>query len=354
MASITSFLRPSLKLGTHSTSFKSSQCDWSAPGLIWFWSATITRLTNYIAPTALFRSWGGCLTAKLLDGSAVAKEIRAKIKTRIESLLPSVTKPYLVSILVGEDPASLAYLRKNEAACENVGIKFRSVALPEDSSQTSVEESIQQLNADRSVTGILLHLPLPDGLNETVALSAISTKKDVDGLNPCNLGLLVHKAAALIPCTPYGIIVLLKHYGLTLVSKHVVVINRSRPVGRPLSQLLLNEDATVTLCHSKTKDLAEISKTADVLVTGIGRRGEFVVGSNMIKPGAVVVDVGTSIVGGKIVGDVDFEAAISTASYVTPVPGGVGPMTTTMLLYNTLWAACLQSKVQLGVEQLIA
>jgi methylenetetrahydrofolate dehydrogenase (NADP+)/methenyltetrahydrofolate cyclohydrolase len=187
-------------------------------------------------------------------------------------------------------------------------------------------------------------------LNETACISAISREKDVDGLNPYNLGLLAYKTPSLAPCTPSGIIVLLKYYHVTISGKHVVVINRSKPVGRPLSQLLLNEDATVTVCHSKTQDLVNIARTADILITGIGRRNEFVVGSDMIKPGAVVVDVGTSSVGGKVVGDVDFEAAVRTASYVTPVPGGVGPVTTCMLLYNSLLAACLQSHVEMRLS----
>jgi methylenetetrahydrofolate dehydrogenase (NADP+)/methenyltetrahydrofolate cyclohydrolase len=291
-----------------------------------------------------------------LDGRVVARKIRSKVKAQIKTLADSIVAPSLVSILVGDDPASRAYLRNNEAACAGVGIKFRNLHLRAEISQDELEKVIRELNSDGSVTGILVHLPLPDGLNETATLSTISKEKDADGLNPCNLGLLTHRRPALVPCTPSGIIVLLKYYKVSLVSKHVVIINRSKPVGRPLSQLLLNEDATVTVCHSKTQDLTGISKTADILVTGIGRRDKFVVGSSMIKPEAVVVDVGTTAIGEKIVGDVDFEAVLRTASYVTPVPGGVGPMTTTMLLYNTVLAACLQSNVNigLGIGQLVA
>jgi methylenetetrahydrofolate dehydrogenase (NADP+)/methenyltetrahydrofolate cyclohydrolase len=247
-------------------------------------------------------------------------------------------------------------MKNNEAACADVGIKFRNLLLSAETSQDELEKVIRELNSDGSVTGILVHFPLPDHLNETASVSAISKEKDVDGLNPCNLGLLVLKSPTLVPCTPNGIVVLLKYYKVSLVGRHVVVINRSKPVGRPLSQLLLNEDATVTVCHSKTQDLTGISKSADVLITGIGRRDEFVVGSRMIKPGAVVVDVGTTSIGGKIVGDVDFEAALRSASYVTPVPGGIGPMTTTMLMYNALLAACLQSHIDIGlsIDQLVA
>jgi methylenetetrahydrofolate dehydrogenase (NADP+)/methenyltetrahydrofolate cyclohydrolase len=294
------------------------------------------------------------MTARLLDGRVVAREVRSKIKAKITSLASSIVEPKLVSILVGDNPASQAYLKNNETALAEVGIKYRSMLLAEGISQDELARLVGELNADGSVTGILIHLPLPKGLNETAMLSAVAKEKDVEGLNPCNLGLLTERTAALVPCTPNGILVLLKYYGLSVSSKHVVIINRSKPVGRPLSQLLLNEDATVTVCHSKTQDLTGISQTADILITGIGRRDEFTVGPSMIRPGAVVVDVGTSNVGGKIVGDVDFDAALRTASYVTPVPGGVGPMTTTMLLYNTVLAACLQSRVEieLGIEEL--
>ena len=290
------------------------------------------------------------MLAKLLDGGVVAREIRSRLKARVKALAGLIPEPSLVSILVGDDPASRAYLKNNEAACAEVGIKFRNLRLPALTSQDELERVIDELNSDGSVTGILLHLPIPGVLNETAAISKISKEKDVDGLNPCNLGLLLHRKPLLMPCTPNGIILLLKYYRLSLASSHVVIINRSIPVGRPLSQLLLNEDATVTVCHSKTRDLAEISRTADILITGIGRRDEFVVGSNMIKPGAAVVDFGTTSLGGKIVGDVDYKAALTTASYVTPVPGGVGPMTTTMLLYNTVLAACLQKHVDMGLE----
>jgi len=296
------------------------------------------------------------LSAKLLDGWVVAREIRSRIKARIKALAGSIVEPSLVSILAGDDPASRAYLRNSEAACGEVGIGFRNLLLPAETSQDELEKVIRELNSDGSVTGILVHLPLPNRLDETTAMSTISKDKDVDGLNPCNLGLLSYKNPRLVPCTANGIVVLLKYYGLAFAGKHAVIISRSKPVGRPLSQLLLNEDATVTICHSKTQGLADISKTADILITGIGRRDEFVVGSSMMKPGAVVVDVGTSMIGGKIVGDVDGEAALRTVSYVTPVPGGVGPMTTTMLLFNALLAACLQRHVEmgLGIEHLAA
>jgi methylenetetrahydrofolate dehydrogenase (NADP+)/methenyltetrahydrofolate cyclohydrolase len=210
-----------------------------------------------------------------------------------------------------------------------------------------LEKGIRDLSKDREVTGILLQLPLPMGLNEAAAISAVSREKDVDGLNPCNLGLLFQKGVKLVPCTPKGVLVMLRHYGVKIAGSHAVIINRTKLLGRPLSQLLLNEDATVTTCHSKTKGLAEISNRADILLTGIGRRSEFTVGPSMIKPGATVVDIGISDVNGKLMGDVDFDAAIQIASSVTPGPGGGGPMTIAMLLYNTLLTACLQKGVEL-------
>jgi len=192
-------------------------------------------------------------------------------------------------------------------------------------------------------------LPLPKGLDDVAACATISQEKDADGLNPCNLGLLYQKGTAkLVPCTPKGVVLLLKHYGVKIAGKHAVVINRSKLLGRPLAQLLLNEDATVTICHSKTEQLEEISKEADILLTGIGHRAEFKVGPNMVKAGAIVVDIGTSSIGGVLVGDVDFDAVIPVASLVTPVPGGVGPMTIAMIMYNTLTSACSQSGVKLA------
>jgi methylenetetrahydrofolate dehydrogenase (NADP+)/methenyltetrahydrofolate cyclohydrolase len=289
------------------------------------------------------------MPAEVLDGRVVAEQVRSKIKLKMRELAGSIVEPHLVTILVGDDPASRAYLKNNQVAFGDVGMRLREVVLDAKTPQSELERIIGEFNDDKAVTGILLPLPLPAGLNETASISAISKEKDVDGLNPCNIGLLAYKTPSLVPCTPSGIIVLLKYYHIRLAGKHVVVINRSKPVGRPLAQLLLNEDATVTVCHSKTHDLTGISRTADVLITGIGRRNEFVVGSNMIKPGAVVVDVGTSTVCGKIVGDVDFEVAMKIASYVTPVPGGVGPMTTCMLLYNSVLAACMQSHVDIGL-----
>ena len=283
-----------------------------------------------------------------MDGQIVAERLKSKIKERVGSLADSSIRPSLATILVGDNPASEAYVKSKHSACTDVGIESRNIELPADTSQQELHRNIGQLNEDNSITGILLQLPLPTGLDDVLAICSIAPEKDVDGLHPKNLGLLIQKRADLVPCTPKGVIALFNFYGVTMSGRHAVIINRSKLVGRPLSQLLLNEDATVTVCHSKTESLKSVSKQADILITGIGHRSEFTVGADMIKPGAAVVDIGTSIVGGKQMGDVDFEGAMSVASCVSPVPGGVGPITTAVLLYNTLLAACLQNKMKLG------
>lgn len=287
------------------------------------------------------------MPGKVMEGGVVAQAIRSKVKEQVRVLKSSRVEPNLATILVGGNSASKAYLSSQRSACVDVGIRSRDLQLASDASQKQLEQVIRELNDDRSVTGILLQLPLPKGLDDVAAVSSVRLDKDVDGLNPCNLGLLTQKGAKVVPCTPKGVLLLLKHYGVKMAGAHAVVINRSKLLGRPLAQLLLNEDATVTVCHSKTRGLPEISKQADILLTGIGRRSEFTVGPNMIKPGAVVVDIGISSVDGKLMGDVDFDSVLQIASLVTPVPGGVGPMTTAMLLYNTLLTACLQGGLEL-------
>ena len=289
-----------------------------------------------------------------MEGNPAAQTIRSKIRERVVSLRKSNVEPSLVTIIVGNDPASRAYLDSKNAACTAVGIKSRNIELPGETPQSGLERTIHDLNQDRKVTGILVQLPLPKPLSEAAAVASIAKEKDVDGLNPCNLGRLSEKDAKLVPCTPKGVIVMLKYYHVEIAGRHAVIINRSKLVGRPLTQLLLNEDATVTVCHSKTKQIADISRQADILVTGIGRRSGFTVGSDMIRPGAAVVDIGTSSVGGKLMGDVDFDNAIRVASFLTPVPGGVGPLTVSMLLYNSLVTASMQHgmEMEFGVDQL--
>jgi len=222
------------------------------------------------------------LPGKTMDGRPVAQAIRSKIKQQISILRKERVEPNLATVLVGDNPASKAYLRNIHAACQETGISSRSTELPPNSSQEDMGKVIRELNEDRNVTGVLLQLPLPKGLNEVVATSKISAEKDVDGLNPCNLGLLFQKAPRIVPCTPKGIMAILRYYGVRVAGKHAVIINRTKLLGRPLSQLLLNEDATVTVCHSKTEGLGEIAKQADILFTGIGRRNEFTVGTKMI------------------------------------------------------------------------
>ena len=294
------------------------------------------------------------MTATIMDGNPVSQIIRSKISDEVVSLRKSNVEPSLVTIIVGNDPASRTYLNNKNAACTAAGIKSRNIELREDTPQSELEQVIHDLNQDRTVTGILLQLPLPEPLNEAAAVAAIAKEKDVDALNPCNLGRLAEKYAKLVPCTPKGVIVLLKYYQVGIAGKHAVIINRSQLVGRPLTQLLLNEDATVTVCHSKTKEIADISRQADILLTGIGRRSEFTVGPEMIKPGAVVVDIGTSSVGGKLMGDVDFDNVIRVVSFLTPVPGGVGPLTVSMLLYNSLVTASMQHdfEMKFGLDEL--
>jgi methylenetetrahydrofolate dehydrogenase (NADP+)/methenyltetrahydrofolate cyclohydrolase len=285
-----------------------------------------------------------------MEGRTAAQAMRSEIKARTRAFGPQV-KPNLATILVGANPASKAYLRAVHSACADTGFKSHSIELAADITQRKLEETIVALSSDPSVTGVILQLPLPQGLDDAAACACINPAKDVDGLNPYNLGLLYQKRRAkLIPCTPEGVILLLKHYRVGIAGRRAVIVNRSKLLGRPLAQLLLNEDATVTICHSKTEGLEEVCRQADVLLTGIGRRPDFTVGANMVKSGAVVIDIGTNSVKGRLVGDVDFDSVLQVASLVTPVPGGVGPMTTAVLLYNTLAAACSLSGVDMAYD----
>jgi methylenetetrahydrofolate dehydrogenase (NADP+) / methenyltetrahydrofolate cyclohydrolase len=268
------------------------------------------------------------MTATLLDGKELARTVREGLKEKIVEL---EKKPHLAVILVGDDPMSHVYVGTKEKACKEVGIESTTHRLPSSASQEEVLSLVETLNQDEVVDGILLQLPLPSPMDKDVVLAAIDPKKDVDGLTPHNLGKLVQGEEGLIPCTPKGIMALLEKYSISLEGKHVVIINRSVLVGKPLAQLFLNKHATVTLCHSKTKNLEEHTKRADVLVSAIGKPG--VVEEGMVKERAVVVDVGISKVDGVLVGDVSSSVS-EKASYITPVPGGVGPMTVAMLLEN--------------------
>ena len=272
---------------------------------------------------------------KLIDGKALAKKMREELKEKIASCGKEIG---LAVIIVGEDPASQIYVRNKIRACEEVGIRSYSYELKADCKQEELEELLDELATNEKVLGILLQLPLPKGLDEEAALKKIPFQKDVDGFCAENLGRLAKKDRACVACTPLGVMKMLESEGIELSGKRAVVIGRSVTVGKPMALLLLNADATVTVCHSRTKDLKQICREADVLVAAIGK-AKFVT-ADMVKAGAVVVDVGINRdENGKICGDVDFEAVQEKVSYITPVPGGVGPMTITMLMYNTYLAA---------------
>jgi len=285
------------------------------------------------------------MSGVIMDGKVIAREIKTKIRREVSRLN---IEPTLATVMVGNDPASKAYLDQKQTACLDVGIHSKNIELPASTEQAELERALRRLNDDSSVTGILLQLPLPKGINKLSALDTISPTKDVDGLAPSNFGLLLHGDGKLIPCTPRSVVVLLKIYLGQLSGHHSVIVNRSNVIGRPLSQLLLNLDSTVTVCHSKTRDLPSICRQADILITGIGRRPGFVVTTNFVKPGATVIDAGTSIIDGRVTGDVDFLQVAQVAGHITPVPGGVGPVTTAMLLYNTLLAVCLEKHLDIG------
>ena len=272
---------------------------------------------------------------KLLDGKALAAKMRAEIKEKIEK---ADIVPGLAVVIVGEDPASKIYVRNKIKACADVGMRSFSYELPANVSQKELEDLLDALAADDAIHGILLQLPLPKGLNAESAMARIPTEKDVDGFSAEHLGLLVLNEQRFAACTPSGVMMLLKEAGIELSGKNAVILGRSDTVGKPMALLLLNESATVTVCHSKTKDIAAICRAADIIVSAVGKVN--FVTADMVKEGAVVVDVGINRdANGKLCGDVDFENVSKKASYITPVPGGVGPMTITMLLKNTCIAA---------------
>jgi len=281
------------------------------------------------------------LTGKKIDGLEVAKSVIERVRKSVEELKKQGVEPCLATILVGEDAASAMYVRKKHEACQEVGIITKDHNPSKSISQNELNELIDSLNNDSKVHGILVQLPLPEQLDEFVTISRISPIKDVDGLTPHNMGLLSMRKAILKACTPSGIMEMFDYYDIELEGKTVVVINRSSLIGKPLYHMLLEKNATVITCHSKTKNLKEISKNADIIVSGVGDRSKFVLTPDMIKDGAVVIDVAISRIDGKLTGDADYEKIIEKASYATPVPGGVGPMTVSMLLRHTVTAASL-------------
>lgn len=270
-----------------------------------------------------------------------AKPVASKIETNVSLEVSRLKReagmePTLATILVGNDQASKVYVASKHKAAERVGIKSRSYNLGEKTSEEELSSLIAELNADGKVNGILLQLPLPPQFDELRMLERIDPEKDVDGLTTTNAGRLVYGKSDLIPCTPKGIMELLHYYRIPIRSSRAVIVNRSTLVGKPLFHLLLNEDATVTVCHSKTNELASITREADILVTAVGKRPQFTITADMVKDGAAVIDVAMNRVDGKLVGDVDFDEVSKKAAYITPVPGGVGPMTIACLLENTL------------------
>ena len=278
------------------------------------------------------------MAAQILDGKSLAAQLRGGAKDQVARLAQRGIRPGLAVILAGEDPASRAYVRNKVRACEETGVRSSLFEYPSSASESELLDRVAGLNADPAVHGILVQLPLPKAVDALRVLRAVSPSKDVDGFHDANLGALLAGKPRFVPCTPAGVMRLLEHAAVPLAGRRAVVIGRSTIVGKPLALLLLQGDATVTLCHSKTRDIESIARQADILVAAIGRPK--LVGAAMVKPGACVIDVGVNrLADGTLAGDVDFHAAKNVAGWITPVPGGVGPMTIAMLLENCLYAA---------------
>ena len=277
------------------------------------------------------------MAAEILDGKVMSEKLRAEIAERVTALKEKGITPGLAVILVGNDPASEIYVRNKGKGCKEVGMYSRTIRLPEETTQEELNSEIEKLNADSAIHGVLVQLPLPKHLDEQEALAKILPEKDVDGFHLINAGHMLTGTEGVIACTPRGALYMIKSTGIDLDGKEAVVIGRSNIVGKPMAMLLLRENCTVTLCHSRTKNLAEHTRRADILVAAVGKAG--FVTADMVKDGAIVIDVGINRVDGKVCGDVDFENVKEKAGWITPVPGGVGRMTITMLLDNTVDAA---------------
>lgn len=283
--------------------------------------------------------------AQIIDGKAVSKAVRQRVAAETEELKKKGITPGLAVILVGDDPASQVYVRNKERACEEVGFYSEKYTLPENTTQEELNALVDKLNARKEISGILCQLPLPKHLDDKAVINRIDPKKDVDAFHPENVGAIMIGDYHFLPCTPAGVMELIHSTGVEITGKKAVVIGRSNIVGKPMAMLLLHENATVEISHSKTKNLADITRTADILVAAIGKAG--FVTADMVKEGAVVIDVGMNRnAEGKLCGDVDFDEVSKKCSYITPVPGGVGPMTISMLMQNTLTAAKIQNSVE--------
>ncbi len=276
--------------------------------------------------------------ATIIDGKALSAKLKEQMKGRVAQLREQGIVPKLVVVLVGNNSASEVYVRNKHKACGEVGIESEVIKMSEETTQQELLDVVNRLNEDKSVDGILVQLPLPKQIDEKVVLRAILPEKDVDGFHPVNVGLLSIGDECFAPATPNGIVVMLKEYGVEIAGKRCVIIGRSNIVGKPMAALMLQNDATVTVCHSKTKDLGDITRQADIIIVATGRRHTLT--ADMVKEGVVVIDVGMNRNElGKLCGDVDFDEVKEKASFITPVPGGVGPMTITMLLENSIQAA---------------
>lgn len=279
------------------------------------------------------------MIAKIIDGLSVAAGIQEQVKVQVESLARKGVKPCLCTILLGENPSSITYINKKQKAAHDVGISTKDLRFNETLSQEELLQVISGLNSDSNVHGVLVQLPLPKHIDQNVIINKLYPLKDVDGLTPFNSGMLMKGKPAITPCTPTGILELLDFYKINVVGMDVLIINRSSLVGKPLACLLLERGSTVTVCHSKSKKLEEKLNRSEMIISAVGNREHFTLSGDMVKPGAVIIDVGISRFKGKICGDVDFDSVRTKASWITPVPGGVGPMTVAILLRNTVSAA---------------
>ncbi|HEY1290327.1 MAG TPA: bifunctional methylenetetrahydrofolate dehydrogenase/methenyltetrahydrofolate cyclohydrolase FolD [Burkholderiales bacterium] len=278
------------------------------------------------------------MTARILDGKSLAAATRTALKQKVEALVQRGVRPGLGVVIAGDNPASKVYVRNKTLAAEEIGVRSQLIELPGSIGGKDLLERVAALNADRTVHGILVQLPLPKHIDASSVLESIAPAKDVDGFHEANLGALIAGRPRVVPCTPLGCMRLIEHAGVQVAGRHAVVVGRSNIVGKPLAHLLLQKDATVTICHSKSADLGGICRSADLLVAAVGRPK--LIGADMVKPGACVIDVGVNrLPDGKLAGDVDFDAVKSVAGWITPVPGGVGPMTIAMLLENCIRAA---------------